>query len=88
MAGDDELHEDLRPRHDNPEGISRFEIAARTWAAQERIIKTAHALTEHYDLDPPLVEDLEDAHRRQDSEDWDTAVLRFMEALAQAKGVE
>jgi hypothetical protein len=56
-------------------------------AAEDRIVRYSRALCEQYNLDPSLPEDLEDAHRRQDSDGWDAALLRFLKALAEAKGL-
>ncbi len=81
MVGDDDLHEELSPG-------DQLEIDLRSWAAEESIINTARVLTEHYDLDPSLVENLEDAHRREDSEEWETSLAVFLEAVVEAKRAE
>ncbi len=86
MDRDDELHEDLRPRDDNPEGISRFEIAARTWAAQERTVAGIRALAEQDDIATELVEAVEEAVRRQDYGEYLEAIGAFLQALREARG--
>ena len=87
MDRDDELHEDLRPR-DNPEGISKFEIDARTWGAREKLVQEAHALTELYGLDPSLAEDIEGARRDDDHDALVDAALRLTQAVKEAKGTD
>ena len=84
----DDFHEELRPRDDNPEGISLFEIKARRYAAQEGIIDKSRVLAQQYDLDPGLLDDLEDAHRKEDRDAFHEAEARFLKALAKARGTD
>jgi hypothetical protein len=81
MVGDDDLHADLSLGDE-------LEIKLRTWAAEERMVEIARRLTEQYDLDPSLVEDLEDAHRRGVSEDWLTSLDLLLRAAVKAKSTE
>jgi hypothetical protein len=87
MSEDDELHEDLKPR-DNPEGASKFELDARSWAAREKAGRISWVACEQYGLDPSLAEALEDAHRRDDMDDWLEALADLLEAVAEAEGTE
>lgn len=84
---DDDLHEELRPR-DNPEGISLFEIKARKWAAEDKIVQYANALTEQHQLDPSLAEDIEEVVHEEDQDALWNALARFMKAVVEARGTD
>lgn len=62
-----------------------FEYHLRLWGAQEGILTSARRLVEEYDLDPGLLDDLEDAIREGDEDARDRALARFVEALEEAK---
>jgi len=79
VTEDDNLHEDLQPR-DNAEGLSRFEIEARKWAAIDKLLAMAREATRQYDLDPDLLEAVEDACRQGDVD----YILEAMVALWEA----
>ncbi len=59
----------------------RFEIAARTWAANDGIARAVRRLVESYDLDPALAEAVEDASSTDDREAMYVALADFLEAL-------
>lgn len=61
-----------------------FEITARTWAAQDKIVREAHAISKLVNLDPTLAEELDAAYREQDVDAFHEAQIRFFEALADA----
>jgi hypothetical protein len=75
-----EIEEYLRPR-DNPDNASQFEIGLRTSQAKVSIVRLARALVKERGLAPSLAWDIEEAHRSGDKEEWDEALLRFLEAL-------
>jgi hypothetical protein len=48
--------------------------------------KISRVLCEQYGIDPSPAEDLDEAYRRQDLDDWYAALVRFGKALAEARG--
>ena len=62
----------------------RFDAARRTWVANDRIARDVRLLVEQRDLDPALVEAVEDALQADDSDALDEALADFLEALREA----
>lgn len=63
----------------------KFEIAARTWAAEDGILDEARKLERQHNLDPNLRQDLEDATKEGDKDAYYAAMARFLEALREAR---
>ena len=61
-----------------------FEITARIWAAQDKIVREAYAITEHLRLDPTLAEQMDAAYREQDVDAFHEAQTRFFAAVVEA----
>lgn len=70
-----------------------FEVKARKWAAQERIMEISARFVEHLDLDPELLENLREAYML--SEDWEwkeeaspflLSLVELMKAVTAARG--
>jgi hypothetical protein len=69
-----------------------FEVKARKWAAQERIMEISASFVEHLDLDPELLENLREAYML--SEEWEgdasespfvVELVELMEAVQAAR---
>jgi hypothetical protein len=70
---------------DRPDpGIDLAEIARRRWVAEEMILEDGRLLAEFYDLDPSLVEDIEEAVDDQDHDAFLAACVPFLRALVEA----
>ena len=59
----------------------RFDVALRTWVAEDRIVRDARRLTEQHGLDPALVEDVEEGFRGDDPNTQYEALTAFLVAL-------
>ncbi len=64
-----------------------FEIHRMKWTAHASILESSRKAVEMFDLDPSLLEALEDAEREQDGDAFIEAVADLWEAAAEAKGL-
>jgi len=63
-----------------------FEVTARKWAAQEKILENCAKLVEDNDLDPALLKDLREAYNAQDEDEFLEALAVLWERSAIAQG--
>jgi hypothetical protein len=61
-----------------------FEITARIWAAHDKIVREANAITERLSLDPTLAEEMHAGYRDQDVEAFHEAQTPFFAAVVEA----
>jgi hypothetical protein len=64
----------------------KFEIVARKWTAQEGLVESAREFEELYDLDPALVEGLEEAIREDDVDLILEALVTLLRAVREEAG--
>jgi hypothetical protein len=69
-----------------------FEVHARAWTAQERILEAVSEVVEEHGLDPRLFEDIRDAYNsghalgsEEGEQAQDLALARFLEAFREAR---
>lgn len=58
-----------------------FELHARKWSAEDRIVQCAWRQQEEHGFDPGLVEDLEEAVRDDDREAFDIALANLFDQV-------
>lgn len=70
---------------DNPLPADDFELHARKWTADERILREARAIEEQLGLHPDLLDAVEEAIRADDQGAVRIAFARFLEAAVEAR---
>lgn len=74
---------DKEPQDHSP--IDEFEIAGRTWAAQDRILAELLRLEKGHGLEPVLRENVHEAFLEGDNDAYNLALAEFLEALREAR---
>jgi hypothetical protein len=64
--------------------VERVDVVARRWALEHEWVRVVDKATATYDLDPQLLERLEDAARAQDRGAFDRALLAAVAVMLDA----